>query len=83
MSEREWKPASLQDVRAYVGGILTSPTSLLPGLSGLEAVAAMAYVATLPMRRSRSITEAWGALPGDVKAEWISRTAADLLRGTK
>ncbi|HRD59396.1 hypothetical protein [uncultured Nocardioides sp.] len=71
---RTWVLPSADQRAAYARLTLSLPTSTLPGLTALEASAAMAYIATLPMTRDRSVTEEWAALPQSTRSEWVGRT---------
>lgn len=75
---RTWAPPDAAAMTAYITALLTSPSSLLPGLTAIEAEAAMRYVRSLPMRRDRSVVDVWAALDVATRDEWVARTRADL-----
>lgn len=74
MSGRQW---IVPDSGAYRRSMLEGSTSLLPGMSGAESVAAFSYAATLPMRRNRSIVDVWSALSDRERDLWVSRVRRD------
>lgn len=77
MTARIWTQPSPESVAAYKQAVTSAPTSLLPGLSGIESVAAMAYMHTLPMSRTRSVVDTWNALPESVRDEWVTRAGRE------
>lgn len=74
---RTWVLPTAEARQAFAHAVLTAPTSLLPGLTALEAAAATRYAKGLP-GQELSIIDAWAALPEARRVAEIAAARSEL-----